>query len=99
VGFSNGANIAASLLLLRPGVLHKAVLFRAMVPIVPNPAPQLAGTSVLISNGERDPLVSVGETERLAALLRESGADVSVFLHPVGHQLIQQDIAVARDWI
>jgi predicted esterase len=99
VGFSNGANIAASLLLLRPGVLQKAVLFRAMVPIVPNPLPKLSGTRVLISNGERDPIVSVHETERLAALFRESGADVSVFLQPVGHQLIQQDIAAARDWM
>ncbi len=72
VGFSNGANIAGSLLLLAPGVLRGAVLFRAMVPIVPDPLPAIPGTPVLISNGRVDPLVSVAETERLAALLRSA---------------------------
>jgi predicted esterase len=99
VGFSNGANIAASLLLLRPGVLHKAVLFRAMVPIVPDPLPKLPGTPVLVSNGERDPLVSVKETERLVSLLRTAGADVTLVLQPVGHQLIQGDIEAAKKWL
>jgi predicted esterase len=99
VGFSNGANIAASLLLLRPGVLHKAVLFRAMVPIVPDPLPTLSGRSVLMSNGDRDPLVSVQETKRLASLLRTTGADVTVIMQRAGHQLIQEDIAAARDWL
>ena len=99
VGFSNGANIAASLLLLRPGVLHKAVLLRAMVPIVPDPLPVLSGRSVLISNGERDSLVPAKETHRLASLLRTAGADVTVVMQAAGHQLIQEDIAVARDWL
>jgi predicted esterase len=99
VGFSNGANIAASLLLLRPGVLHKAVLFRAMVPIVPDPPPILSGRSVLISNGDRDPLVSVQETQRLASLLRTAGADVTVIVRRAGHQLLQEDIAEATDWL
>jgi predicted esterase len=99
VGYSNGANIAASLLLLRPGVLHKAVLFRAMVPIVPDPLPTLSHTGVLISNGQRDPLVSVKETERLASLLRTAGADVTVVMQPVGHQLTAEDLTVARRWL
>jgi predicted esterase len=99
IGFSNGANIAASLLLLRPGVLHKAVLFRAMVPIVPEPLPKLPGTAVLISNGERDPLVSVKETERLVSLLRTAGANVTLVMHPVGHQLIPDDIDVGKKWL
>jgi len=99
VGFSNGANIAASLLLLRPGVLHRAVLLRAMVPIVPDPLPVLSGRSVLILNGERDPLVPVKETQRLASLLRAAGADVTVIMQAAGHQLIQEDIAAAKDWL
>ena len=99
VGFSNGANIAASLLLLRPGVLRKAVLLRAMVPIVPDPLPVLSGSAVLILNGERDPLVAAKETQRLASLLRTAGADVTVRMQPAGHQLIQEDISVARDWL
>jgi predicted esterase len=99
VGFSNGANIAASLLLLRPGVLHKAVLLRVMVPVVPDPLPVLSGRSVLILNGQRDPLVPVKETQRLASLLRTAGADVSVMMQPAGHQLTQEDIAEAKDWL
>jgi predicted esterase len=99
IGFSNGANIAASLLLLRPGVLHRAVLFRAMVPIVPDPLPALTGRSVLMSNGDRDPLVSMEETQRLASLLRTAGADVTVVMQRAGHQLIQEDIAAAKDWL
>jgi len=70
VGFSNGANIGGSLLLLRPDVLRAGVLFRAMVPLVPEPMPSLAATRVLISNGERDPIVSASETERLTGLIR-----------------------------
>jgi predicted esterase len=99
VGFSNGANIAASLLLLRPGVLHKAVLLRAMVPIVPDPVPVLSGRAVLISNGERDPLVSVKETQRLESLLRTAGADVTLVMQPAGHQLLPEDISAAKDWL
>ena len=99
IGFSNGANIAASLLLLRPGVLHKAVLFRAMVPIVPDPLPKLRGTPVLISNGEHDALVSVKETERLSSLLRAAGAEVTLVMHPVGHQLTPDDILAAKKWL
>ena len=98
VGFSNGANMAASLLLLRPDTLHRAVLFRAMVPIVPDPLPRTAA-AVLISNGRVDPLVPVAETDRLAALLRAAGADVTVMWQQAGHQLVQGDIASARGWL
>jgi predicted esterase len=74
VGFSNGANIASSLLLLRPRVLAGAVLFRAMVPLVPEAPPDLRGVRVLIGSGRNDPLVPVSEVERLAAMLQEGGA-------------------------
>jgi predicted esterase len=99
VGFSNGANIAASLLLLRPEVLRAGVLFRAMVPLVPEPMPSLAGSRVLISNGERDPIVSTSETERLAELFRSAGADVTLKWHASGHELTQSDISVASKWM
>ena len=98
-GFSNGANIAASLLLLRPEVISGAVLLRAMVPLVPEPLPTLSGTPVLISNGRMDPLVSGPETERLAALLRSAGAEVTLRWQAQGHQLTQGDIADARQWL
>jgi predicted esterase len=99
VGFSNGANIAASLLLLRPEVLGAAVLFRAMVPLVPERLPNLAHKPVLISNGQLDPLVAVAQTERLAALLKESGADVTLEWQAAGHELTPRDVARASDWI
>jgi phospholipase/carboxylesterase len=101
MGFSNGANIASAVLLLRPGVLKGAILFRAMVPLVPaarEDAP-LSGTPVLISNGRIDPIVSPDETDRLARLLQQRGADVQVHWQPAGHQLMPSDFAVAKTWL
>jgi phospholipase/carboxylesterase len=99
VGFSNGANIGASLLLLRPDVLRAGALIRAMVPIVPEPMPALSRTRVLISNGERDALVSSSETERLTGLFRAAGADVTLALQSAGHELTEADISAARTWL
>jgi predicted esterase len=99
VGFSNGANIAGALLLLKPGILARAVLFRAMVPIVPDPVSIIPGTPVLVSNGRVDPLVPVAETDRLAALLRSAGAEVTVHWQQAGHQLVHDDITQAHEWL
>lgn len=99
VGFSNGANIGGALLLLHQEVLGAAVLFRAMVPLTPDPLPSIPHTPVLISNGERDPLVAPQETERLVQLLRDSGADVTLEWQTAGHELTEEDVTSARDWI
>ena len=99
VGFSNGANIAGALLLLRPDALGAAVLFRAMVPLTPETLPRMPATPVLISNGKMDPLVSAEETERLAALLRSGGADVTVSWQNAGHELTDRDVITAREWL
>jgi predicted esterase len=99
VGFSNGANIAGALLLLRPEVLGGAILFRAMVPLTPETLPQMANTPVLISNGRMDPLVSAEETEHLAALLRSAAADVTVAWQAAGHELTEHDVTTAREWL
>jgi predicted esterase len=98
VGFSNGANIAASTLLLEPGVLAGAILFRAMVPIVPDPLPSLDRTPVFMSNGRTDSLIQAAEAERLASLLRQAGADLTLEWQPGGHQLTRQDLAQAQQW-
>lgn len=99
VGYSNGANIAASLLLLRPEVLSAAVLFRAIVPLIPETMPTLSEKHVLISAGESDPIMPVSEARKLVELLRNAGADVTIcFLH-AGHQLTGEDIEVAREWL
>jgi predicted esterase len=99
VGFSNGANIAASLLLLRPGVLAAAVLFKAQVPLVPEETPDLSGTSVFITAGRADELIQPAETERLVDLLREAGADVDVYWHDGGHALTLEEVEAAREWL
>lgn len=99
VGFSNGANIASSLLLLRPETLAGAVLFRGMVPIVPGKQPDLVGIRVLLSNGRRDPLVTIEEAERLRALLTSAGADVTLAWQSSGHDLTPADVPLARKWL
>ena len=99
VGFSNGANIAASLLLLAPGTLKGAVLFRAMVPLRPERVPPLAGVRVLLSEGARDPIVPRSEGEELARLLRQGGADVTLEWQEAAHGLIESDLRTAREWL
>lgn len=99
VGFSNGANIAGSLLLTRPELLGASVLFRAMVPFVPEELPALSGAPVLLSNGRQDPLIPPQETERLATLLRRAGADVTLEWQSAGHNLTQQDVTRAHAWL
>jgi predicted esterase len=99
VGFSNGANVAASTLLLRPRALAGAVLFRPMVPLVPENHPDLTGVPVLIGAGRLDPIATPEHTERLATLLRESGAEVSVHWQPAGHTITEAEVAAAREWL
>jgi phospholipase/carboxylesterase len=98
-GYSNGANIAAAVLFLRPGVLTRAILFRAMVPLAPATQPTLADTRVLICSGKHDPIVPVENAERLAAMLREAGADVTLRFEEAGHQLVFTEIAEAKNWL
>jgi predicted esterase len=99
VGYSNGANIAAAVLLLRPGVIASAILFRAMVPITPAVRPQLAGTRALICTGTHDPIIPVENAERLTAMLRAAGANVSLRLQNGSHQLVFEEIAAAKNWL
>jgi phospholipase/carboxylesterase len=99
VGYSNGANIAAAILLLRPEALAGAVLFRAMVPLVPPVLPDLAHAPVLLSSGHEDPIVPVENAERLATMLREAGADVTLRFETSGHSLVSSEIQNARNWL
>ncbi len=87
VGFSNGANIASAMLLRRPDVLAGAVLFAAMVPYAEPPAADLAGVPVIISNGERDPMIPAEMTSSWPSQFRERGASVTVLPHRGGHQI------------
>jgi phospholipase/carboxylesterase len=99
VGYSNGANIAASMLLLRPEIMHRAILFRAMVPLIPDTLPELSSVRVWIGAGDQDPIVPASETKRLAELLRRAGADVTIRFFHAGHGLTSNDVVTARDWL
>ena len=99
VGFSNGANIAASLLLLHPGLLAGAVLLRAMVPFEAETPSDLQGTPVYLAAGRSDQMVPPESTERLAKLLREAGAEVTLDWQPGGHGIGPAEIEGARAWL
>lgn len=99
VGFSNGANIAASMLLETPDALGDAILIRAMLPYRPKAPPALARKRVLLLAGERDPYSRREVTEELADILRAGGADVRAHYAPAGHELTPLDVEVARAWL
>jgi len=99
VGYSNGANIAASMLLLRPETLHGAILFRAMVPLVPENLPDLSSVPVWIGAGSEDPIIPTSETQHLVELLRSAGADVTIRFFNAGHGLTNTEVETAGRWL
>jgi phospholipase/carboxylesterase len=99
LGYSNGANIAAAMLLLRPETLAGAILLRAMVPLRQTAPVDLTGKPVLIASGVRDPIIPTENAARLAALLQNNGAVVEQRALPVGHELSQADVTLARGWL
>jgi predicted esterase len=99
VGYSNGANIAASMLLLKPQTLSGAVLFRAMVPLVPDNLPDLSDKRIFLSSGLRDPIATKQEAERLYGLFKRAHAMVDLQWQNSGHELTQADIHTAKQWL
>jgi phospholipase/carboxylesterase len=99
VGYSNGANIAASMLLLRPEILSSAILFRAMVPLVPQTMPNLSDKHIFMSSGLDDPIVSRQEAKKLFGLFKKAGANISLSWQESGHELIMAEIREAREWL
>lgn len=99
LGYSNGANIAASLILTYPGLFRKAVLLHPMIPFVPKTQPDLSGTSILITAGENDPMVDPGETRALENLFSDSGANVETLWHTSGHSLTTEEIERASSFL
>lgn len=99
VGYSNGANIAASLLLLRPGMLSRALLLRAMVPLVPTKAPDLTGTRIFLASGLNDPILPIDNARQLATMFREAGARLAFHELQAGHQLTSAELDAARGWL
>lgn len=99
VGYSNGANIAAAVFLLRPEVLRTAILFRAMVPFVPENSPDLSGARLWIAGGQQDPIIAPEETKRLTLLLESAGAEVTTEFLDAGHGLTDADLTLAKRWL
>ena len=99
VGFSNGANIAAAILLLRPEVLSGAILLRAMVPLKNPPKAELAQKRVLMISGASDPIIPASNATLLAAMLGNAHADVQHETLPTGHNLTQNDVTLASTWL
>jgi phospholipase/carboxylesterase/glyoxalase family protein len=99
VGYSNGANVAASTILLHPGLLRTAVLFKAMVPFEPDESPDLSGMPVFMTAGRYDRMIPPDNTQRLADILVEAGADVDLRWHDTGHPLTYDEVAQAKEWL
>lgn len=99
VGFSNGANIAAAVLLKRPEVFDAAALLAPMVPYEPETLPDLTGKSILMVCGEQDPIVPLANAQTLATMLTTAGASVQLHLHPGGHQPDVTSQIVLRSWL
>jgi len=99
LGYSNGANIAAAMLLIRPEALAGAILLRAMAPLSRTPQVDLTGKSILIVSGQRDPIIQPERAAQLATQLRQHGATVEHRILPTGHELSQADVTSARTWL
>jgi len=99
VGYSNGASLAASLILLHPHYLAGAVLFRATVPLVPDLIRDFSHLSVFIGAARLDPLIPSGQAEELAALFKSGGADVTISWHQGDRELGEDDIQAAKHWL
>jgi len=99
LGYSNGANILASVLFKAPEQFDDAVLMHPLIPFTPDPQPGLRGKRVIITAGRRDPIVPVHSVELLSAYLKDQGADVTVFWHEGGHEIRQEELIAVRDWL
>ncbi|MBA3945220.1 MAG: alpha/beta hydrolase [Herpetosiphonaceae bacterium] len=99
VGYSNGANIAASLLLRYPTLLAGAVLLHAMVPFIPETLPELQGVPIFLSAGRHDTLIPPQQTEQLARLLEQAHASVQLHWEPGGHALTPSEVQAATLWL
>ena len=99
MGYSNGANIAQGLLLLRPEVLGAAILFRPMFVTDDIPARDLHGHRILLLAGDRDPFMSPDDPQRISEQLKRRGAEVTAKVFRASHGLVPDDITEAQAWL
>jgi phospholipase/carboxylesterase len=98
IGFSNGADIAAALLLLRPDVLTEAVLFGAMLPVPDPPRCDLTGSRAFMAIGDRDPIAARESADLLLQAVLERGAEATAFRHEGGHKITAPACRAAKAW-
>lgn len=100
IGYSNGVNITSSLLLLRSEVMFSAVLFRAMIPFMPEKVPNLSMKNIFLGAGENDPIVPREQTEMLFGLFKKAGANVVLHWQKnSGHELDYDEVSAAKEWL
>lgn len=99
LGYSNGANVLASLLFEHPTLVDQAVLMHPLIPFAPQPQPGLTGRQVLITAGRRDPIAPAELTEGLAAYFAEQGAKASIAWHDGGHEIRPAELAAAQNFL
>ncbi|MGR3485275.1 MAG: alpha/beta hydrolase [Paracoccaceae bacterium] len=99
MGYSNGANILASVILTQPGLVDRAALMHPLIPWTPDPQPGLAGLEILITAGRRDPIGPAPLTQALASHLDAQGADVRLHWHPGGHEIDSSEVDAVRSFL
>ena len=99
LGYSNGANIAGSLILTYPDLFNKAVLFHPMVPFIPESLPDLSDVRILITAGTNDPIVKSEESENLLNLFKNAGAHAEIAWYGSGHSLTRDELEKARNFL
>jgi phospholipase/carboxylesterase len=99
LGYSNGANVASTVMFVEPGILQGAILFRPMLVYEPTEKNDLTGSAVFISAGRMDPIVPTASVERLAELFELAHAEVTLKWQMVGHNLVPSEVSEAADWL
>ena len=99
LGYSNGANIASTVMFIDPDLLQGAMLFRPMLVFEPDEKRDLSESRVFISAGRMDPIVPVSSVERLVELFEESRAEVTLKWQPGGHSLAPSEVREAAEWL
>jgi predicted esterase len=98
LGYSNGANIASTVMVIDPGTIQGSILLRPMVVYEPTEKNDLSGSSVFISAGRMDPIVPTASVEQLAEIFRSAGADVTLRWQLAGHNLVPSEVREAAEW-
>lgn len=99
LGYSNGANILASVVFQRPDLFDRVALLHPLIPWQPEANPGLTGKDILITAGRRDPICPLPQTVRLSAYLEEQGAQVTLELHEGGHEIREQEISALQRFL